>query len=397
MSSCTIPITWSTLALGAMAIVLFILVSTFVMGRLLDKKIGDIRVNVPKINVQPPNVVVRMSGGGMSGSQETTCVQEAPPQKPPKLSHPNAVQLHESFLNVKFDDPKKNEPKTASIEDELGCKPIVVNTSTPPTNPRITVGCTKDADCNIVNGDGKNVCKSDGTCSCIGGGSGQFCHYGPVNYRDPKDMNEAERRRFKSQYRTDMTLQDYKNWLMLYREDPDDLRAEHRNNLRVLLQGGQLNMKDIPAISVKAPTDAADYFQQMYKDGNVAVIFPENEGPYVGANYGQFDGFEPPEYVSNAITGVVNAHTSNTKDNAFATDWYMRPIVTVGQDEQRAGDIYRKYSSQQEYLADMRESAQKCSTPKNGCKDSPISGAVFSGEFNLKTFQSGDVNADKHM
>jgi hypothetical protein len=373
---------------GLVGLVAFIIVATFVIGRLVDKKIGDIQVNVPTIHMDAPNVIIKMNGTDLP------------------VKNCSTESIKESFLNVRFDDAKAvAASKEAKIEDDLGCKPIVVDTSTPPTTTRINIGCTKDADCNVVNGDGKNICKSDGTCSCIGGGSGLFCHYGPVNYRDPKDMSESERRRFKSKYRGNMTLQDYKNWLMLYKDDPENLRERHQQNFRVLMQGGQLTMKDVPALAIQAPTDAADYFQQMYKDGNIAVIFPENEGPYVGANYGKFDSFEPPEYVSNSITGVVNAYKPG-KDNAFAADWFMRPPVTSGQEEQRAGDIYQRYV---QTPADIRAQTTKmhsdCAPVWSGlsgrkvteCISPVVAIAEFQPETSLKTFESGDISADLFM
>ena len=238
----------------------------------------------------------------------------------------------------------------------------MVETKEPPTHPRVVVGCRTDADCNVVHGDGKNVCKSDGTCSCVGGGSGTFCHFGPVNYRDPRDMTKEERRRFKAKFRSDYTLQDYKNWLMLYRDDPENLRENHRRNLKVLLRGGQLEPKDIPSMRVRPPTDAADYFQRLYKGGNIAVHFSE-DGPYVGSNYGQFDEFVPPENVSNSwITGNANLYREG-KDDARALDWYMRPELSTGTEEQRAGDIYQRYVEKHHNLSDIREVLSRTTRP----------------------------------
>ncbi len=335
----------------------FVMFGTHFITNLIDNKIGDIRVNVPQIRVQAPRsepsqVVFRISeddkgriivNPGNTASTKTRCRST-----PTKLDHTNKIQLYEPFLAVDFDDTRVKE-----IPEELD-GPIVVSTTEPPTNPRILVGCRTDTDCNVVNGDGKNVCKSDGTCSCIGGGSGLFCHYGPVKYKDPKDMTADELQRFKAKFRSDFTLQDYKNWIMLYKSDPENLREQHRRNWRILMQGGQLTPKDVPSVAIRPPTDASDYFQRMYRGGNIAVNFPDNDSPYVGANYRDYGDFEPPENVASSwITGVVNAYKEE-KDDSKALDWYMLPEVTTGEDEQRAGDIYQRYIEKHQNSADVR-------------------------------------------
>lgn len=363
------------LLVSIVAVITFVVMSTHVISKLIDKKIGDIRVNVPKIRVQPPNVVIRMNPEAQPAPMKKKVA------KPAKLEHPNKIQLYEPFLSVNFDT---DERVAEDIDELAGNRAIVIDSSTPPTMPRIAVGCTKDADCNVVNGNGLNVCKIDGTCSCVGGGSGLFCHYGPVNYRDPKDMSEAERHRFKSKYRSNMTLQDYKNWLMLYKDDPEQLNEDHRKNLMTLLRGGQVTTKDVPAVRVRAPTSASDYFQRMYKNGNIAVNFPDNDGPYVGSNYGQYDSFVPPDNTSgsNSITGIVNVYKPG-KDDARAVDWYMRPPVTVGEDEQRPGDIYKRYVANRHDLADIRGIVDTNYQPN----------AIIPREISLKTFGVDGVDA----
>jgi hypothetical protein len=196
-------------------------------------------------------------------------------------------------------------------------------------------------------------------------------------------MTPDEVRKFKIKFRSNFTLQDYKNWLLLYKEDQDNLRQQHRKNLRVLLQGGQLTPKDIPSIRIRPPTDAADYFQRMYKDGNIAVQFPDSSnGPFVPSNYGKFDSFVPPENVASSwITGQVNLYKEG-RDDARALDWYLRPEVTIGEEEQRVGDIANRYIEKQHNLADLRAVFERTSRP-----DLYISRAD-----SLKAFESGDPN-----
>lgn len=340
------------------AVFAFILFGTHFITKIIDDKIGDIKVNMPRINVKAPQVVVRVSKDPSTGK-----INVRPDNKKSLFAGPKRIQEAESFLAVEFDDlpPSKRIPPPPPFVDKPSDAlpgpldaPIVVETTEPPTHPRVIVGCRTDADCNIVNGNGNNVCKSDGSCDCIGGGSGLFCHYGPTNYRDPKDMTADELRRFKSKFRSNFSLQDYKNWLLLYKKDPENLREQHRRNLRLLLQGANLTPQDMPTIRIRPPTNAADFFQNMYRGGNIAVHFPDEDSPYVGANFKDYGDFVPPENIANSwVTGLVNAYKDN-KDDARALDWYMLPETTTGEDEQRVGEIYQRYVQRQHNLADAR-------------------------------------------
>lgn len=364
------------------AVFAFVFFGTHFITKIIDDKIGGIQVNVPRIRVdapktvaQPPTIVFRIGEddkGRIVVRPDTAEGEKKQPRKTnPKpnsrnFEHPNKIQLHEPFLAVDFDDksgtlpghpPAPPQPPYIAAEQIVPNEldgPIVVDTTEPATHPRVLVGCRTNADCNVVNGDGKNVCQSDGTCSCVGGGSGLFCHYGPVNYRDPKDMTPDELRRFKSKFRNNYTLQDYKNWLMLYKNDPENLRDQHRRNLRLLLQGVNLTPKDVPHMRIRPPTNASDFFQKMYQGGNIAVQFPDNDSPYVGANFREFDDFVPPENIANSwITGVVNSYKEG-KDDATALNYYLLPSVTTGDDEQRVGDVYQRYVQRQHNSADIR-------------------------------------------
>ncbi len=368
------------------AVFAFILFGTHFITRLIDDKIGDIKVNMPKINVKPPQVVVRVTTNEKTGKINVV---------PEKVTSSKYKEVQkEKFLAVQFDDnTEKLTPVVDTVLDDtkkMLDAPIVVDTSQPATTARVLVGCKTDADCNIVNGNGNNVCKSDGTCDCIGGGSGLFCHYGPTNYRDPKDMTPEELRRFKSKFRSNFTLQDYKNWLLLYKKDPENLREQHRRNLRLLLQGFNLKPHDVPTIRMRPPTNASDYFQEMYRGGNIAVHFPDQDSPYVGANFKDFSDFVPPENIANSwVTGIVNAYKEG-KDDARALDWYVLPETTIGADEQRVGDIYQRYVQRQQNLADARFIAgQRTDNKINQACDVD---AIYQGYKNLQTFTEKDVS-----
>ena len=429
-------------AFEMIAVIILTILIAYVVGvmisHIVDRKLGDIQIQMPKINVQtpehvippssqsvPPQIVFRISEdaegkinlqplngenapGGYSLKGSGNKFSHSKKIQTPKedvYTHPNRIQTTEPFLSVSFEDTARDEqvytgtPRVKSrlqsddspykdytqrfVVDTLDY-PIVVETEAPPTEVRPAIGCTTDADCNNVHGDGKNVCKSDGTCHCVSG-SGIFCHLGPTNYKDPKDMTPEERERFKLKFRNNMTLQDYKNWLMLYKENIEDLRQHHRRNLLKLLKGGQLTVRDVPSVRIKPPTDASDYFQKMYKGGKISVHFPDNGSPLVGANYNQYTDFVPPENAGSSwITGVVDLF-KETKDDAKALDWNLRPDVTVGIEEESVGNVYQRYLEKQHNYADLRKIArvidenERAQIPQRQDKS-------------LKTFRSRDLN-----
>ncbi len=417
------------------------------ISHIVDRKLGDIAIKIPQIKIdmppqvatpaqsgsqqsyQPPQIVFRISEdldgkinlqalNGYDNSRNKSInsntdrnrnkrerIRNRSQMMLPKegvFNHKNAIQTCEPFLSVTFDESVRDDlsaqPKNDSrlaFDDSVEYKnsvqqfsvdtldyPIVVETTPPPTQVKSMVGCAADSDCNGVYGDGKNVCKSDGSCHCISG-SGTFCHLGPTNYRDPKDMTPEDRNRFKMKFRSNMTLQDYKNWLFLYKNDIEDLRQHHRRNLLKLLRGGQLSERDIPSVQLKPPTDASDYFQKMYKGGKISVHFPDNDSPLVGANFNQYTDFVSPENTASSwITGVVDLY-KETKDDAKALDWNVRPDTTSGLEEQSVGDVYQKYLSKQHDLSDLRLILDKAN-PQNR----------ISRSNGLQTFNSEDINVE---
>jgi hypothetical protein len=361
---------WVTyLVLFIILIVIVYLIALSVV-KLVEHKIGDIKIQMPKIQIvreqfeiddrQPKNTKnlknpknskkandtdEEIDDNIKSSTQSTQSTQS--PQSADEDNNSAEKRRGKNKIDSEFEDLKR------LLNDD---KPSSSSTRTPGGK---NIKCSKDSDCNIVNGNGLNVCKEDGTCHCLSG-SGMFCHYGPTNYKDTKDMTESELERFKYKYRNNFTLQDYKNWLMLYKEDPQHLRFHHRENLKILLRGGQISDKDIPQVRIKPPMDAADYFQKMYEGGKISVHFPEESstGAMVGSNYNKFSDFLPPEEAENTwITGMVDIYNQPSKDSAKALNFYLRPSVTVGSERTLVGDNYINDLKDLHNKADIRDLA----------------------------------------
>lgn len=262
---------------------------------LIDKKLSNISIAMPKVNPPDVNIYLKRKENGQT--------------------------VVEHFKS-------KQEPVVAVVDSKK----------------KTTKECKSDKDCNIVWGNGKNVCKSDKTCQCVEG-TGDFCHIGPTNYKDPADMSHNEREAFKKSYRKNFTLQDYINWLKLYRDDNDylRLREEHRINYKKLLAGKEIKAEDMPEmILTRVPRNDMDYFSKMYTNkGNISYPHDiKDPSPLLAFNYSDYSEFIPPQEVREVWhTGIVDLYKDN-KFSAKALNSYLRPDANLGAVEKKIGDNY---------------------------------------------------------
>jgi hypothetical protein len=139
---------------------------------------------------------------------------------------------------------------------------------------------------------------------------------GPTNYPEPREMSAEQRRMFMWGYPADMTMQDYINWLWLYRgANQDALDLEHRVNLDRLLEGRTLNTNVPPSTRQVAPLNGQDYFLRQYPDVGSGSTYgggrvPE---PNSGARY-------PVASEPNTVMGSVRPANVNQYANQ-ADNW----------------------------------------------------------------------------
>lgn len=329
---------WITPVIFLVSILIMIYLVGVSIVKLVDNKLGDIEIKLPQINVNTKLNVSKNAKGLINICGD-------------KIQSENSSDDTNNTKNLETFDSVDNKIKCNTDND---FKMINLDSQKDGTNK---IGCKTDNDCNIVNGDGLNVCKSDGSCHCLSG-SGTFCQYGPTNYKDTNAMTEQEKRIFKYQYRNNFTLQDYKNWLLLYKDDPQHLRENHKDNLAKLLKGDILFVQDMPNIRIIPPMDPADYFGKMYEGGKISVHFPE-EGETAGMlpyNYGKYSEFISPEAATKTwITGIVDLYRTPMKDNARELNYYLRPEVTVGVERELVGQEYLNWVKKHHNLADIRK------------------------------------------
>ena len=99
-----------------------------------------------------------------------------------------------------------------------------------------------------------------------------FHTYGPTNHQDPNDMSDEQRLSFKYSYPNNMTLQDYVNWLILYKDEQKNLSKEHVVNIQKLLIGEKLEyIAGIlpPSTKISPPLTSRDYFDNLYKSNSL--------------------------------------------------------------------------------------------------------------------------------
>jgi hypothetical protein len=129
----------------------------------------------------------------------------------------------------------------------------------------------------------------------------KFQTYGPTNYQDPNDMGQEQRLSFKYSYPNNMTLQDYVNWLMLYKDEQKNISKEHVVNLQKLLIGEKLEyIAGIlpPSTKTSPPLTSEDYFNNLYitdtfiKNPRTFNITNSSSGNMIAYNYGQYPDFK---------------------------------------------------------------------------------------------------------
>lgn len=118
----------------------------------------------------------------------------------------------------------------------------------------------------------------------------KMCSPGIMNFSDPYDMSDIDKNVFKYNYKWEkFTKQDYINWLNLHRNDSSILPYIHKKNLQKILDG-QSNI-NIPKQNFKLNT--FEYFDKIYNNNNNYVLqynkkykpYNPNEHEFVKVNF----------------------------------------------------------------------------------------------------------------
>ena len=276
-----------------------------------------------------------LSYGKIDGSDECEAIYKPPPRQPTKIEK---LEEYKKAFNMEDDDDEmydqldddsgmmRNMNKEEREEDErmerelLALRDKVKNRIENEKNrPNV---CKKDEDCNEFYGDGQNICKSDGKCYCLKG-SGSLCQKGPTNYMDPKDMTKEQRERFKKMLDfSKMTIQDYTNWLNLYKHKLKDLNDTHIINMQKLKKGAKLTLFDIPKANISPERNVHSYFAKLWETGYAYGVNEKRmKDKILSYNYSDYEEYIPPKGLEDYK--VINPDLVYKKDPVAVNNFLM--------------------------------------------------------------------------
>jgi len=89
------------------------------------------------------------------------------------------------------------------------------------------------------------------------------------NYQSPEKMTPVERNAYKFGYPDGMTMQDYVDWLFLFKDNPELLNLEHYINYDKLINNTEIKYekdRNPPPSKKLTPLNSENYFTQMYSN-----------------------------------------------------------------------------------------------------------------------------------
>lgn len=172
------------------------------------------------------------------------------------------------------------------------------------------------------------------------------CNYGSTNYADPKDMSEMDLRIFILNYPSNLTLQDYINWLHCFIGKEDRLPYNHLKNLEKLKKGIDLVEEEgiLPPPGYYYPQlTAEDYFQKMYNNEtnefSTAPPLNSNTASMIGYNYDDYSEFSQNSDLYGS-TGQIRNPDIALKNNAKNLRDYVQPKDSNSLNIEKSTEIY---------------------------------------------------------
>ncbi len=115
-----------------------------------------------------------------------------------------------------------------------------------------------------------------------------------TKYKNPKKMTTQELKLFLKEYKSDFTIQDYKNWLSLKQYNFKDLSDIHIGNLHKLLKNKPILPEDMPIIDDRE-LKPNEYFMKIYLQKQAKKLSSTiEEEPQLAYNYTDYNNNIPP-------------------------------------------------------------------------------------------------------
>lgn len=287
-------------------IILFVLIIILIIGylfglsilNLIDNKLNNIKINFP-------------SNKNIESYKNIIDPEDDIPEKKNKIESEDEDKNLKEIIHYKTYDYKKGTLKHLDKDyyDQMNKDSLVEGFSHNENDTSFkiwniekkrTMICIKDHD-HIKNG--KNT----------------QCTYGITNHADPKDMSPMDLKIFTLNYPSNMTLQDYINWLYCFKNKEDQLPYNHLRNLEKIKMGKELVEEHgilPPPGYYYQPMNAEDYFDKMYSGNEFTIASPlnSNTGPMIGFNYGDYSEFTQNNDLYGS-TGVLRNNDIGLKLN----------------------------------------------------------------------------------
>ena len=245
-----------------------------VIVSVIDKRLSKINLTIPK-----QNVVIKLEGNENLSNKFSVSQTDMQSSDAKKNINISSIKILKPKFDEEFNDMHNNIEGFSKLKTNEVCKKYEPLDSTIFYNNKFRACC-------------KNHKHSK---------SGKIdCKYGPTNYADPPDMSITDKKLFMLSYPSNMTLQDYINWLLCFIGKEDDLSYNHIVNLEKLLAGKELEYKDgvlPPPQNVSTPLTSREYFDKLYnkdgEDGDINLDAPIGSvrGALMAANYGDYSEF----------------------------------------------------------------------------------------------------------
>ena len=161
-------------------------------------------------------------------------------------------------------------------------------------------------------------------------GSNTKCSYGVTNYADPCDISPIDLKIFMLNYPTNMTLQDYINWLYCFKDKEDELPYNHLKNLKKLKMGMELIEEHgiLPPPSYYYPSlNSKDYFDRLYNNENEIIVAPPLNSitsSMMPFNYDEYSEFSQ-NFDVKGLTGELRNNDIGLKKNIHKLHDFVAP------------------------------------------------------------------------
>ena len=262
-----------------------LLVSSFIgftIVRIVDGRMSNISINMPRVHVPQPKVTVKLDSSLQGLNIKPFKQSGGSAEEPVKLVIPYTQSINPLNTGTALGSgagadyvkvcPSNLPPKRDHYErDDYHSEPVAM------PRPKGVPSDSADHQSRPAQYPQEAEVSTD---------LADTLSSGKTYYKDPADMTPAQRVKFRNKAKfTNMTVKDYKNWLQLFKNTPEKLAGFHRGNLRILTHGGHLMESDMPRVTPEPHKADHEYMEKI----NQGVIDNIPQPEYLGYQAHNFE------------------------------------------------------------------------------------------------------------